>query len=276
MTIYVNNKKIESFNFSGGECHVKITPADITDHTMIWAKLHSSDAVMQLLMIVDAVRQVSPDTKIDVTIPYFPYARQDRVCNAGESFSVKVMAGLINQLNCQSVTVYDPHSQITIDALDHCKIVTLTDIVFNSVLANEIKQNNITLIAPDKGAKEKVQEFGTKLGREVICASKVRDTETGNIVATEIYDDVSGKDCVILDDICDGGRTFTELAKTLADNGAGKIYLYVTHGIFSKGLAVLKEHFAHIYCYQTMLAHDQIDSSFLTIFENIHQKNNNF
>ncbi|MCP4970556.1 MAG: ribose-phosphate pyrophosphokinase [Arcobacter sp.] len=266
MSIYVNGKEIKSFNFSGGECHIKIISSDITDNTNILAKLHSSDAVMQLFMVVDAVRRVKPDTKIKLTIPYFPYARQDRVCNEGESFSAKVMANLINQLNCKSVTVYDPHSQVIVDALNNVNIVSLSDIVCSSIIANKIIKNGITIVSPDKGAYGKIKLVSQSLKAEVISASKVRDTKTGNITDTSIIGNVLEKDCIILDDICDGGRTFIELSKVLSSNGAGKIYLYVTHGIFSKGLEVLKNHFNHIYCYHSMLPSEQIDSTFLTIF----------
>ena len=65
-------------------------------------------------------------------------------------------------------------------------------------------------------------------------------TATGNITKTTVlHDDFGGKDCVIVDDICDGGRTFIELAKVLKERGAGKIGLFVTHGIFSQGVGVL-------------------------------------
>jgi ribose-phosphate pyrophosphokinase len=72
---------------------------------------------------------------------------------------------------------------------------------------------------------------------------------------------------IILDDICDGGQTFVELAKHLKAQGAKAIYLYITHGIFSKGLSVLKQHFEHVYCYHTMLKAAEIDRDFLTILE---------
>lgn len=269
MAICINGIKVESFNFSGGECHVKIIPSDITEHTNIIAHLDSSDAIMQLLMVVDAVRRVKPHTKIDLTIPYFPYARQDRVCNEGEAFSVHVMAGLINQLQCHSITIYDPHSQVTVDALDNCKVISLADIILNSELADKIQHEGLRIVSPDKGAQDKVYELGAALAMEHICASKVRDSLTGNIIATEIHDDVVGKDCVILDDICDGGRTFIELAKVLKAKGAGRLYLYVTHGIFSEGLNVLKEHFTHVYCFHTMIAEEKIDRKFLTCLKKI-------
>ena len=170
------------------------------------------------------------------------------------------MASLINNLNCQLVTIYDPHSQVTIDMLNNSKIISLLDIVCNSVLADKIKRENISIVSPDKGATSKVQLVGKMIGEDVICASKVRDTKTGNIVATEVYGDVFGKKCILLDDICDGGRTFIELAKVLRNKGAEQIYLYVTHGIFSKGLDVLKQYFDHIYCYQTV-GNQQLDNS---------------
>jgi ribose-phosphate pyrophosphokinase len=129
------------------------------------------------------------------------------------------------------------------------------------------------LLSPDAGAEKKVRSVAKKISSpnqsiDVLCASKTRDTRTGEITATEIHGDVKGKDIIILDDICDGGRTFIELAKVLRALNSGNIYLYITHGIFSKGLEVLEESFKHIYCYHTMLQPNQIKNSFLTIVKN--------
>jgi len=265
MTIYVNNKEVESFNFSGGECHVKVNPEQISGVTYIVAKLNSSNSIMQLIMAVDAVRQVNADTRIELTIPYFPYARQDRVCNEGEALGVKVMADLINQLNCDKITVVDPHSDVTVKYINNCEVISLSDIITQSVLANKIKDEQITVIAPDKGAREKVLQVSEKLNADFVCASKVRDSQTGHITNTELHGDVSGKDCIILDDICDGGRTFTQLAKVLQEGGAEKIYLYVTHGIFSHGVKILKEYFDHVYCHHLIKDKGVKESSFLTV-----------
>ena len=92
MTINVNGQPIQFFNFSGGECQISIAHIDVDKATNIEAYIYSSDDIMRLIMTVDAVRQEQPQTKINLTIPYFPYARQDRVCNRGEAFSAKVMA----------------------------------------------------------------------------------------------------------------------------------------------------------------------------------------
>lgn len=265
MTIYVNKMEVESFNFSGGECHVKVGPELINEAAEIYAKLNSSNSIMQLIMTVDAIRQIKADTTINLTIPYFPYARQDRVCNVGEAFGAKVMADLINNMHCDKVTVLDPHSNVIVDNLENCEVVSLSDIITRSSLADKITKEQITVIAPDKGAREKVELVCKKLSADFVCASKVRDSQTGNITKTELHGDVEGKDCIILDDICDGGRTFIELAKVLHEKGAGKIYLYVTHGIFSHGVKILREYLDHVYCHHLVRDEGVKESSYLTV-----------
>jgi len=265
MPILVNNKPLDVFQFSGGECHVKINVADISEKTSITAQLNSSDDIMRLLLAVDALRRVKPATSIVLTIPYFPYARQDRVCNEGESLSVKVMADMINGMHCAEVVIYDPHSDVTPALLNNCRIVSQAEIVANN-LGKTIADKKLALVSPDAGAEKKTRITGKLTSAEVFCSSKTRDTKTGNITATQVYGNVSGRNLLVVDDICDGGRTFLELSKALKDGGAGDIYLYVTHGIFSQGLGELSKHFKHIYCYHTMLPEGDATSSVLTIF----------
>ena len=88
-----------------------------------------------------------------------------------------------------------------------------------------------------------------KKGQEYRLASKIRDTKTGYITETKLQGEVRGRDVLIFDDICDGGRTFIELAKSLKAKGAKKISLYITHGIFSKGKDVLYNHIDEIICF---------------------------
>ena len=263
MPIYLNSKKVESFNFSGGECQVKIDAAGI-EVANITAILNSSDAIMQLLLVVDAVRRINPKAEINLLIPYFPYARQDRVCNPGEALSVRVMADLINSVRADVVTIIDPHSDVTAAILNNVKVIKQSQIIAESVLAKIIKDKKLIVISPDAGAEKKTKEAAKLVGAESMAASKVRDTMTGNIISTQIHGDVKGRDVIILDDICDGGATFTELAKELKNHGAKNIYLYVTHGIFSRGLDILKEHFSHVYCYHSLVNEFEGEAKFLT------------
>lgn len=266
MPLFLNDKPVQCFNFSGGECQVKISNSTLNLANIV-AILNNSDAIMQLLLTVDAIRRVNPNATINLTIPYFPYARQDRVCNPGEAFSAEVMAGLINTLRCKEVIIVDPHSDVTAALLDNVKVITQSELIAQSPLAALIKSQKLTLVSPDKGASTKTKEAGELLNADVIYASKVRDTLTGKILSSEIHGEVKNKNLIILDDICDGGATFTELAKTLKSQGAKDIYLYVTHGIFSKGLSPLKEHFKHVYCYHSLINEFEQDKEFLTLFK---------
>lgn len=270
MPIFINQNLVETRQFPAGECHVRINASEISNNTDIFACLAESDDIMQLLLTVDAIRRVKRDTHINLTIPYFPYARQDRVCNPGEALSVSVMANLINALQCDQVTIYDPHSDVTPALIERCHIINQAELIAPSHLAQMIIQRNLSLVSPDTGALRKTEAIAKALSGanrtlEIFQAQKTREPQTGNITTISITGDVKGKNLIILDDICDGGRTFIELAKILKAKGAQDLYLYITHGIFSNGLSCLKPHFKHIYCYHKLKDICELDSELLTV-----------
>jgi ribose-phosphate pyrophosphokinase len=83
---------------------------------------------------------------------------------------------------------------------------------------------------------------------EVVECSKSRDVKTGRLSGFKVYaDDLQGRSCILVDDICDGGGTFIGLAKELKAKNAGALYLAVSHGVFSKGTDLLTEVFDHIF-----------------------------
>lgn len=275
MPILINNKPIEFFKFPGGECQVNVKKALYANgmyntSCIVKAYLYNSDDLVSLLLTIDAIRRIKRDSEIHLIIPYFPYARQDRVCNYGESLSVKVIVELINDLNCDEVIVFDPHSEVLTALLKNCTVQPVHNIV-----PFELTQNKI-LIAPDHGAEKRVRLIAKIYDRPMLCATKVRDTKTGEIVKTELtlYSHPASNvnvDFLIIDDICDGGRTFIEIAKRLREQGIiGNLYLYVTHGIFSKGLEVLRPYFKKVYCYHTFLPSDKINHDFLEIIGETH------
>lgn len=111
--------------------------------------------------------------------------------------------------------------------------------------------NKFYLISPDAGSNKKIFDLAKLIDYdgEIIRCDKLRDIVTGNIIETIVYkDDLNGKDCLIVDDICDGGRTFIQLATALKQKNCGKIYLIVTHGIFSYGFDVLSDNIDGIFC----------------------------
>ena len=280
MSILLNQLPIVSFNFPAGETHVRLPESlDFEEEMVVKANLMNGDSVMELLLTVDAVRRVKSDIKISLEIPYFPYARQDRVCNNGEALSVKVMADLINRLNCQQVTIVDPHSDVTPALLNNCVVKTQSDVIINSGLLDRIIKENWALISPDAGAKKKVHQLAKRLSNinndfepDIFYGEKTRNTQTGEITGTSFIGDVYDRQVLIVDDICDGGRTFIELAKLLQKQQAKKIFLYITHGIFSKCLDVLRPYFDQIYCYHVFSSYHQQDHDFLVTLSDQSQK----
>lgn len=267
MAIVINEREIHTSKYSLGEQYIKIDEIAASENVHIVAKLYSADAIIQLLLSVDAVRRMNPKAKINLTIPYLPYARQDKLLMPGEACGAKVIADLINGLHCNSVTIYDPHSETIVHLLNNCRVVELSDIITATPLSTLIQSKRLTLIAPDRGAKLKVEKISKRMKIEVIYTYKSKNYQSGLVTYEAIEADINGKDCIILDDICDTAQTAITLAKLLKKEGIGKLYLYVTHGIFARGIEILKEHFDHIYCYHTMLDDRDVDDTFLTIFE---------
>lgn len=237
----------EMIQFPGGEINVRIksTPngpltgpihnTPIRDIT-IRADLHSSSSIMGLLLLTDAVRRrFGAESSVRLVCPYLPYARQDRVCNPGESLALRVMCDLINSQNYSSVEVWDVHSDVATALLNRVHNRHAAELIA------ELPFQGAILVAPDSGAIKRTSACAKAMNLPMVRADKSRDTTTGAITDTIVYSDyVGSRDFVIIDDICDGGRTFIELAHKLRPLTRGRIILYVTHGIFSKGFDVFK------------------------------------
>lgn len=262
---------IELTKFPAGESLVRIADPEIRLYDReplninIICNFISNDDIINLLLLTDCIKRQYCDRNMHIalTIPYFPYARQDRVCNKGESLSVKVIADLINAQKYDVVYIKDAHSEVTPALLNNCFNIKVNSAC--SALKFVRKPENTILVSPDAGANKKVYEFAKVHGYDkVIRADKTRDVATGKITGTKVYWNqeyidnsgestmfptsiITDKDFLILDDICDGGRTFIELAKELRKLTTGNIYLYVTHGIFTKGISELATLFEHVY-----------------------------
>ncbi len=241
-----NQVLFDSFIFSGGEPHIKIK-SDLknTEEVTITVRVTSFNDFGMLLCAIDAVKR-SGVKNVHVFLPYFPGARQDRVMVAGEPLTVKVYANLLNNQELSSVTVFDPHSEVTPALLNNCK--TITNYTFIEKVLQNIGKKAL-LISPDGGALKKIYKVSEYLGGiNVIECSKKRNVTNGKLEGFKVYEeDLGGEDCLIVDDICDGGGTFMGLAVELKKKNAGDLYLAVSHGIFNKGIAALNEHFKKIY-----------------------------
>lgn len=259
-----NEIAFESFIFHGGEPHIKIkADFDISLPVMITHRINSFNDLGLLCIAVDALRRMGVKT-ISAFIPYFPAARQDRVMVMGEALSVKIYADIINQLNLEKVSIFDPHSEVTPALLNNVSVISNHDFIQKVVaqIGKVVAQigTNLKLISPDGGALKKIYKVSEYLGGiEVVEASKSRDVKTGKLTGFKVYhDDLEGSDCLIVDDICDGGGTFIGLAEELKKKNAGKLYLAVSHGIFSKGFDELSKYFDRIFTTDSFKEHTDL------------------
>jgi ribose-phosphate pyrophosphokinase len=250
-----DNPYFKMFQFPGGEWGVKWTELNEEDefnfdlfHVDLLARINSGNDLLKLLTFANACK--NKNVYLNVTIPYFPGARQDRVSNIGEPLTVKVYADLINSLGFERVTIVDPHSDVTPALLNDCNVVPVADILKKIVVEHDYD----TILIPDAGAAKKTfsyyfpdLEFNKKL-TFVQCLKK-RDTNTGKLSGFRITDEIpSGANILICDDVIDGGGTFVGLAEELGRTIKNqteylgweilsfKLGLYGTHGIFSKGV----------------------------------------
>jgi ribose-phosphate pyrophosphokinase len=240
--------KYEDFIFPAGEIGLKLDYRNYriknSNEIQILARIINSNELIKLAMIKNAILNFVYDPKnikIKLIMPYVPYGRQDRVCVKGEAFSLKVLTDYINFLNFDKVTIYDPHSDVTSALLNNVKIIDQLEIIKNFRSFSNQVFNGGVFVSPDAGSNKKTSKIaGFFEHSDFIRADKLRNLATGEIKETIVYtNDLEGRDVFICDDICDGGRTFIELAKTLKTKNCGKVYLFVTHGIFSKGVDVL-------------------------------------
>lgn len=232
--------------FPGGEPHIVIRdiPAE-TERVTITCRIRAFADFGWVLLAADALRRAGI-RHLELFIPYFPAARQDRVMRPGEPLTVKIYADLVNALGFDRVTVYDPHSEVTPALLNNCRVID------NHALVKKVVETHTDywLVAPDGGALKKIYGLCAALGGvPVLECSKKRDPKTGHLSDFMVYgDDLQGKTCIVVDDICDGGGTFLGLAEKLKAKNAGKLVLVASHGIFSKGLDALRAGYDEIYC----------------------------
>jgi ribose-phosphate pyrophosphokinase len=268
-----NTLACNTFTFKGGEPHIVINDSSHNSREIIITqRINSFNDLGLLCVAVDAVKRMKAFDIMHLFIPYMPGARQDRQMVNGEPLTVKVYGDIINSLGFNTVAVLDPHSDVTGAVLDSPVILSNIPFVTN-VFENLVKDKGIGndgyLVSPDAGANKKVTNCLKSLhgksnltGFTMLKCDKTRDVTNGKLTGFEVYgENLMGKPCVIVDDICDGGGTFIGLANELKNKGAGDIYLVVTHGIFSQGFKLLESVLKGIYTTDSIKSAHHYDST---------------
>ncbi len=232
--------------FPAGERFIRIeVPYDVYS-VRINSRCNSSDDFMQIIMAIDALRREGV-TNIELFLPYFPYSRQDRVCQKGEAFSLKAVCQILHNTGISRILTYDLHSDVALCLLDnvanynnHREVIDFVDYLGVT--------GPIALIAPDQGATKKVdalmKAYPDRFYTVVHC-QKTRH-ESGFIGYAPIHNNIRDMTALVVDDLCDGGATFLSLADELRKCKVRQSYLFVSHGIFSKGHDELITNYRHI------------------------------
>ena len=228
----IEQGKITTEKFSDGETlieiHENIRGGDVFVLQSTCPPVN--DNLMQLLIIIDALRRASAK-RITAIIPYYGYGRQDRKAKPRVPITAKLVADLITVAGANRVVSMDLHAgqiqgyfNIPVDNIFAAPLLL-------KYIRNHFK-DNLVMVSPDAGGVERARAFGKRLGATLAIIDKRRDAP--NIAeAMNIIGEVEGKTAVILDDMVDTAGTLTQAAKALKNREVAKIYACCTHPVLS-------------------------------------------
>ena len=206
----------------------------------------ANDNLMELLICIDALTRASAK-RITAVMPYFGYARQDRKTGGRTPISAKLVANLITRAGADRVLTMDLHSGQIQGFFD----IPTDNLLSAPLLASDIKEHyekpqDLMIVSPDVGGVVRALAVASRLNTELAIVDK-RRSGPGKSEVANIIGDVSGRRCILFDDMIDGGGTLCNAAQALIDGGATEVSAYVSHGVLSGGAverveaSVLKE-----------------------------------
>lgn len=222
--------------FADGECSVSVfEPVRGKDVFIVQSTCnHVNDNLMELLIMIDAMRRASAG-RVTAVIPYFGYARQDRKAKSRDPISAKLVANLITAAGADRVLTMDLHAaqiqgffDIPVDNLQGGHL-------FVKHFVNMFGKGNedVMVVSPDVGSTARARAFSMKLGVNMAIVDKRRERANQSEVMN-IIGDVSGKTCILLDDIVDTAGSIVGAAKAIKEiGGAKEVYACATHGVLS-------------------------------------------
>ena len=193
----------------------------------------ANDNLMELLITLDALRRASA-RRVTAVIPYFGYARQDRKSGPRTPISAKLVANLITEAGANRVLTMDLHAgqiqgffDIPVDNLFAAPL-------FARDIADRYKGRDVMIVSPDVGGVLRARAIATRLNCDLAIIDKRRE-RAGVSEVMNVIGDVSGRACMLVDDIVDSGGTLCNAAAALISHGARSASVYVTHGVLSGG-----------------------------------------
>ncbi len=193
----------------------------------------ANDNLMELLIIADTLRRSSA-ARITAVIPYFGYARQDRRTKARTPISAKLVANMIAQAGIERVLTMDLHAAQIQGFFD----MPVDNLYASPIFALDIRHHfkdcmdEVMVISPDVGGVARARELAKRINAPLAIVDKRRE-KPGEIAEMTVIGDVTGKRCIIIDDICDTAGTLVKAAELLSESGAKEVHAYISHGVMS-------------------------------------------
>ena len=215
--------------FPDGECYTRIDSDNLDDDVVIVQNTYPDGNLVEMFLLQDAVHRMGAKT-ITLVIPYFGYARQDRVFRPGEPESAKVMSKRLAMLADRVITV-DIHKEDVLRFFD-CET---KDVKASSAIADYFKERDVDIVlSPDLGAKDRAKEVGVRMGKPYDHLEKTRISGT-EVSIKPSKSNCKGKNVLIVDDIIATGGTIIAAAAQLKKEGVKNVYVACTHGVFVDG-----------------------------------------
>ena len=191
----------------------------------------ANDNLMELLVLIDALRRSSAG-RITAVIPYFGYARQDRKSAPRTPITAKLVANMITQAGAHRVLTMDLHAGQIQGFFDipTDNLYAVPEIVRD--IEKQKDRDNVMVVSPDVGGVVRARALAKRLSTGLAIVDKRRD-KPGSSEVMNIIGDVSGKSCMLVDDIIDSGCTLCSAATALLESGAAEVSAYITHGVLS-------------------------------------------
>ncbi|MEO0677596.1 MAG: ribose-phosphate pyrophosphokinase [Pseudomonadota bacterium] len=192
----------------------------------------ANDNLMELLIIADALRRSSAQ-RITAVIPYFGYARQDRRTKARTPISAKLAANMMVEAGIERILTMDLHAAQIQGFFD----IPVDNLYASPIFALDIKNHfgsteDVMVVSPDVGGVGRARELAQRINAPLAIVDKRRE-KAGEVAEMTVIGAVTGKKCVIVDDICDTAGTLCKAAEVLLGHGATEVHAYISHGVLS-------------------------------------------
>ena len=194
----------------------------------------ANDNLMELLICIDALRRASAK-RITAVVPYFGYARQDRKPGPRTPISAKLVANLMTEAGADRVLAVDLHAGQIQGFFD----IPTDNLYAAPVMAADIQarygDQELMVVSPDVGGVVRARALAKRLDNAPLAIVDKRRDRPGESEVMNIIGDVSGRHCIMIDDIVDSGGTLCNAAEALLAEGAASVAAYITHGVLSGG-----------------------------------------